>query len=306
MSIASRADEFFDFVASAQTRPQVNPNDVVTDEAKDALPGGHDLDAYTQAMQKYYENMINDPAQNMDKWIAGGTGQTNANMLGRGDTLRYSRLADALNNQYFRSPRRASTQIRTIGGGVSGQASDLGSPFRMPIETEEMRQQATARAGDAATKQADIARQAAALGMTVEQYRNVMGLETEYRRDTKRAQIDRAQMAFRELRMTADKINVLNSLMNQGNTPTADMLAYLYGMPMGVPDPQQRAFLLALGDKVKDDIDNNVSSEQMYNNLTRFITEATMKNAALLTGAFGRGLQSFIPDVQREANRASS
>lgn len=78
--------------------------------------------------------------------IARGSKGENANNRNFETTLRYSRLADALNNRVHVKGGRVSTLMGATAGGTMGVDGELSSLYQMPkIETEEMRQMDTIR-----------------------------------------------------------------------------------------------------------------------------------------------------------------
>ena len=78
--------------------------------------------------------------------IARGSKGENANNRNFETTLRYSRLADALNNRVHVKGGRVSTLMGSTAGGTMGVDGELSTLYQMPkIDTEEMRQMDTIR-----------------------------------------------------------------------------------------------------------------------------------------------------------------
>lgn len=78
--------------------------------------------------------------------IARGSKGENANNRNFETTLRYSRLADALNNRVHVKGGRVSTLMGATAGGTMGVDGELSTLYQMPkIDTEEMRQMDTIR-----------------------------------------------------------------------------------------------------------------------------------------------------------------
>lgn len=92
--------------------------------------------------------------------IARGSKGENANNRNFETTLRYSRLADALNNKVHIKGGRTSTLMGATAGGTMGVDGELSSIYQMPkIDTEEMRQQQTIRDLSKGQSERQISRQ---------------------------------------------------------------------------------------------------------------------------------------------------
>ena len=91
--------------------------------------------------------------------LTGGDAQRNISGIGAERTRKLSRMADALNNKYYRSPGSAGVLSATRDGTPTGQGSDFGQKYRMPIETEEMRQMRRAGEYEGVQRRSEIERQ---------------------------------------------------------------------------------------------------------------------------------------------------
>jgi hypothetical protein len=113
----------------------------------------------------------NNPWLNVGVDLSRGSLQRNVSDMTPQETLRYSRLADALNNRYYRGLEQLRSGVALRGGQYSGSTAQLGERYQMPIETEEMRQMQRTRGYEQATRMAEIARQQATMGVPLEQTR---------------------------------------------------------------------------------------------------------------------------------------
>jgi len=180
----------------------------------------------------------------------------NANAMSDPETLRLSRLADAINNRYYRNPYQFGTGVALYGGGTSGDVTGhIGEQYRMPIETEEMRQQERARQYEALGRGRQIGREEDFYDLRLQQDRDRMA---EYLRNTagwSDAQIQTymqrygqnltyEQMAYQErIRQVAtyyNEVAIPQTVANiAGNLHTREDIRNIFairaGVPVGVP-----------------------------------------------------------------------
>lgn len=87
------------------------------------------------------------------------------------ETMRLSRLADALNARYYRGPRKPYSIVSQEGGGRTVTGGDVGQLYQMPFATEEMREMDRGRQLDLQLKIAELQRQQGLMNIPLEQQR---------------------------------------------------------------------------------------------------------------------------------------
>lgn len=294
----------------------IDPNAVNTPENWDQYRAFHD-----QMMR----NIQNDPNFLMSDYLPGGNRYTNINAKSREETLRLSRLADALNNQYFISPRTGSTLRGGLRGqGVVGEQVQYGSLYRMPFETEEMRQMERMRDYERAVRGRDIGRQATALDIqTIEQQRaqyeeylrTVRKLNEEqvrqhmemfdyqmgYSKAIRDAMIQRANLAF-ELHLSrigipTQQAHLLNRLI--GRYPTlAVPISNLFGAG-DIPSPMNAAWYRAQARRYRDDEAAGLSEEEIMANQLQSMIQDIGTLVGEGTNAAAIQLREAVPAMQR-------
>src|SRR5262245_18179220 len=93
------------------------------------------LESLNKEQGKVYKELADNPEFNANKYLPGGDARTKINMKDQAQTLKQCRLADALNNTYFRSMQHIDSTSALFGGGQTGQTADAGELYRMPVET---------------------------------------------------------------------------------------------------------------------------------------------------------------------------
>ena len=124
---------------------------------------------HQEAVQQNRLMLESNPDMNYREDLARGSRTRNVSDMTPEETLRYSRLADALNNRYYRGMQQLRSGVALRGGQYSGSTGSLGELYRMPIETEEMRQQARSRDYETLVRASEIARQQVLKGLPLEQ-----------------------------------------------------------------------------------------------------------------------------------------
>jgi len=124
---------------------------------------------HQEAVQQNRLMLESNPDMNYREDLARGSRTRNVSDMTPEETLRYSRLADALNNRYYRGMQQLRSGVALRGGQYSGSTGSLGELYRMPIETEEMRQQGRTRDYEALVRAYEIARQQALKGLPLDQ-----------------------------------------------------------------------------------------------------------------------------------------
>jgi len=124
---------------------------------------------HQEAVQQNRLMLESNPDMNFREDLARGSRTRNVSDMTPEETLRYSRLADALNNRYYRGMQQLRSGVALRGGQYSGSTGSLGELYRMPIETEEMRQQGRTRDYEALVRAYEIARQQALKGLPLDQ-----------------------------------------------------------------------------------------------------------------------------------------
>jgi hypothetical protein len=185
------------------------------------------------------------------------------------ETLRLSRLADALNNQYFLSP--GTPGVHHAGRlGTVDRAETYGTPFKMPVETQEMREMRRGEELNQEAAQREIKRQQDAQDLSVawqqlqvlEDVARTRALtEEEARRrnelwdtvlnqqytDPYKRYWDRQDYKFKEQLAKLDipnaQYNAVNDLYNKGYVAESNILLSLYNTAATMPDPTQKAWL---------------------------------------------------------------
>ena len=113
------------------------------------------------------------PDLNYGQDLMRGSEQRNLNAKTPEETLRLSRLTDALNNQYFRSRYQGGAGV-TVGmtGERIGPELSGGNLYQMPFATEEQRQMERMRQYESAIRGREIGRQQTTMDLQVENARN--------------------------------------------------------------------------------------------------------------------------------------
>lgn len=124
---------------------------------------------HQEAVQQNRMMLESNPDMNSREDLARGSRLRNVNDMSPQETLRYSRLADSLNNRYYRGLQQLRSGVALRGGQYSGSTGSLGELYRMPIETEEMRQQGRTRDYETLVRASEIARQQVLKGLPLEQ-----------------------------------------------------------------------------------------------------------------------------------------
>lgn len=124
---------------------------------------------HQEAVQQNRLMLESNPDMNSREDLARGSRTRNVSDMTPEETLRYSRLADALNNRYYRGMQQLRSGVALRGGQYSGSTGSLGELYRMPIETEEMRQQVRSRDYETLVRAAETARQQTLKGLPLEQ-----------------------------------------------------------------------------------------------------------------------------------------
>jgi hypothetical protein len=127
----------------------------------------YDYDTYyKKLMQLIQDEGI--PFTNPNRRLQHLTADEAANGKDYRETLALSRMADALNNRWYRTPQRVAVAYAGSGGGPSRYSvPEWRQPYQLRGETEEMRQQARIRGYEQATTTAEIERQQAAKNLSV-------------------------------------------------------------------------------------------------------------------------------------------
>jgi len=229
-----------------------------------------------EIVKQMYARASNDPNIHLQDYLPGGNQYSNINAKSRSETLRLSRLADALNNMYYRTPRSTGNYSRVYGGGISGESTDQGQLYQMPVTTEEMREMSRQGQYESAVRGAEIARQQGA-----------MDLALEYEKLRQQAAFQRTQYAF-ENELTKYQIPVrqaqtISSLV-MGNWPLAQLYAAVFA-GTSAPTPQQVLFY-----KEQADIADNGKKAGLSN----AEISGQMAAAALRLGAAGLSEQLNI------------
>jgi len=210
--------------------------------------------------EKFYNDLINNRipfAHQNEDLTRNSMRNPNVNDATYRQTLKYSRLADKMNNRYFlRPPDTIGTGIGgQVTGGTQGVTGQQASLYRMPIETEEMRQMQRLREYEALARGRQIGRtedfrdqsQRLTLAMNLEKLRRSSELANElvyqmvqapYRQELMRS--EREFIAELEgLRLPSEQYNRILAIFrnpdNKMNIFYATMLAGLYKAGIVMP-----------------------------------------------------------------------
>lgn len=277
-----------------------------------------------------WENLVKErakvnPFYHRDEYIPGGSVATNINMKNREDTLKYSRLADALNNQYFRSPQIGSTlQGGIMGQGVVGQHANFGELYKTPFETEEMRQMQRARELEKLMKERELGRQQASMDRDLEQekaeYMKRLELSGKYSDEKLRIFRKKLDMtidydlmvreeAFQRARLTFEaKLRTLQIPLAQAKTvtdlairnkPVADLFAVLAGANAGAPEAQHIIFAKTQAAILDKWIRQGLSDDQAVGALGAAIVRQGAEDLAAKTGISVAEAKGFIENLER-------
>ena len=217
------------------------------------------------------------------------------------ETLRNSRLADALNNRYYRSGQHINSMMATEGGGESGSLANYGSLYQMPIETEEMRQQQRNRQYEALAQGRRINRQQDMTDMQLEHERdeyqrylkNILHLDdeqirrymdrydynVEWYRKNRDQQFERAFMAYQRIGIPTEQANLLWRVSG-GNNTRLQYFAYLMGISAGGPTPMQFISNNRQQEVLQRAERENWDSKKTGEELTKEMTSAVYESAA--------------------------
>lgn len=232
------------------------------DKNQNSVPGvgqfSYALPDY-EVVKSMYERAAKDPNIHMQDYLPGGNQYSNINAKSRSETLRLSRLADALNNRYYRSPRATGNYSRTFGGGVTGEGPSQGQLYQMPVVTEESREMGRQGQYEGMQRSAELARQQGA-----------MDLALEYEKMRQQAAFQRTQSAFeRELtniQIPSRQAKIIADLA-VGKWPLAQLLAGLFG-GTSAPTPQQIYYQKELGNIAERGEAAGLSNEQIYGQIS--------------------------------------
>lgn len=285
------------------------------------------LDTWQDTMiQQAYKN----PEFMQQQFIPYGSEDTNVSGMSGPESLRLSRLADAINNRYYRQPRTGSTFRGGLRGqGVVGNAADHASLTKMPIETEEMRQMQRARTYEQTLRGREIGRQQDTKDMQLEQERKkfdehlrLAGIDSETERKKYLDQWDFAKGYHTlERDIQADKIRAgflanLNMVGIKGvqaqmvsdfaisNPVFAAAFASLVGTES--PDIEQKIWLQTAAQTVLDGQAKGQSNEKILSNLAEMFTKQGLaKTGALIssgvTGAIDTTKKAFTGGLNKDA-----
>lgn len=217
-----------------------------------------------EVVKSMYERAGADPNIHMQDYLPGGNAYSNINARSRGTTLRLSRLADALNARYYRTPRDTGSYSRTFGGGTAGAETDQGQLYKMPVETEEMREMARQGQYEGLQRTAELARQQGA-----------MDLALEYEKLKQQAAFQRTQSAFeselKSINIPSRQAQIVSSLA-VGNWPLAQLLAAMFG-GTSAPTPQQTVYWQDIGNLVEQGQKAGLTNEQIYGQMSAKIVK---------------------------------
>jgi len=218
-------------------------------------------DNYNRIYQERMKEAQENPWMHIDEYLPGKhpfTGKTHE------ETTRLSRLADALNNQYFRRPGAISSVGYGRGGKTIGQGGDAGQLYQAPVETEEMREMQRSRQLELQQRQRELARQQGLMDIPLDQQRMIYQQQLErsgkynaeqlrramelwdwqhgYSVMARQAQFARTQLAFERINIPREQAQILTGLA-QANPVLGNLYAQLLGNAAGVPDMKQMAWL---------------------------------------------------------------
>lgn len=156
-------------------------------EQKDWWPRHHAF------LREHMDLLKDNPYMYYDQDLA-----TQRNITGKSseNIQRLSRLADALNNTYYRGPAQFSFGGAATGGAYQGTTSSVGEQYRMPIETEEMRSMERMRGYEEIIRAAEIARQQQLQGLPLEQAKARLAEQLRETYNLSEQEIKQAQLVF--------------------------------------------------------------------------------------------------------------
>ena len=150
--------------------------------------------AASVAQNKYMLDSV--PEMHAKDNLARGDTKRNVSDMNPEETLRYSRLADSLNNRYYRGLQQLRSGVAVRGGQYTGSTGSLGELYKMPIETEEMRQQGRSREYEVIVRASEISRQQALKGLPLDQAKARLGAQLRESTDLSEALIQQHMSVF--------------------------------------------------------------------------------------------------------------
>jgi hypothetical protein len=203
------------------------------------------------------------------------------------ETLKASRLADKLNNQWYRTPISPGYYF-----GGAARASGGGHYFQMPVETEEMRTMQRARAAKAGQMEAEQGRQQAFRNIPLEAAQAERSFSSKWSELKRDQQMEWARETYTQelmLRVGAAKANMI-----MGVFWSDPALAILLGQVLGstiVPAPMQVTWLSQQAELAQEMRDAGKSQAE----ITVAINQAA---GELLTESTGAGIKGAVQGVK--------
>jgi hypothetical protein len=268
-------------------------------------------------MRNMRGNMTHNQDFHQNDFLPGGSVASNINARNRQDTLRLSRLADAMNNQYFKTMELPAAMAAGLGG-LQGVDGVQGQVFQMGIQTEEQRQMERMRLYEQQMRQRMIQRQQRGLDIhTIEQdearMRHMLRqagrmtdeeidrlilsqrIQHDFEQQTQNARFARAQEVFTRnfnaLYIPGRQARMIMSFVGRNNE-LAQLLSGLFSAGVA-PDRQQYLWGRAMGRDVERMQREGRSDEEIYLHINR----RTLQMLGELTEYQIRTLQEVVPGV---------
>lgn len=277
---------------------------------------------HQEAVQQNRLMLESNPDMNYREDLARGSRTRNVSDMTPEETLRYSRLADALNNRYYRGMQQLRSGVALRGGQYSGSTGSLGELYRMPIETEEMRQQARSRDYETFVRAAEVSRQQALKGLPLDQVQSRLAAQLRESTNMSDAQIQQHMAIFnyqlqydllRQQQAFARHYGAFMSFLQQVDIPHTQanliarstlvdpLLASAFSSITGggiTASPEHAILFNALANKLKDVTDPVEAQRINYETLVKLgaeglsqISRMAPTEAADIVGAAKEGLK---------------